>query len=865
MMLTLKNIRINRLVCPKLVETEPSPRFGWQLESTKGNCMQVAYQVVIFGKRGCVYNSGKVESEQSVDVALKDFALTPKSDYQVSVSVWDNHGEVANTQSHFSTALGENHWQGAQWITPKTKIEGSSPYLRRKFQVEKPVKKATLYASGLGLAEYYLNGEKISRHRIDPIATNYEKMVFYRAYDLTEKLQMGGNALAVWLGDGFWGQNRLWLDHAEPRYGDVCCLAYLHILYENGAEEHIVTSPDTWQAKQSPITLNNLYAGEVYDARLEDEDFARFEGDEDGWERTELATPPEGALIGCDLPAVEVIETLSALSVTPTSGKHDGAFIYDFGKNFAGVFTVKIPPSPAGATYVFRMAETLCDGHLDYRTTGSYATECIQQDIYIAKGDPAGETYTPRFTYHGFRYIEVTGFYTLAQGYGALPPKDAILGLSLSTQMEETGMFQTEHQPLQTLFDVTKHTFRANYHGFPEDCPAREKCGWLGDAHVVCDFGLLSFDTTALYEKYMEDIATTRAVYGGLKMISPGRRGCGDATPLWGCAQILIPYALWKHMGDEETIRRHLPLMHQWAEEQIAQSENLILTEGLGDWCPPVGNESPLRMPVSHSSTLMLYEICHKMEEICLTFDPAKIHRYRATKEAVKAAFIQTFYQAENHTYGYLGTDGVALSLGVYPEEEKAALSESLKERLKNSDYLMTTAIYGNKHLFPVLLSAGLGEEALKMLFTLQHPSFGTMLAQGATTLWECLEMQVPEHDKSKRLHSLNHPMHGGFLYALYTHLAGILPETPGYKTFFFSPAPNCPLQNFSIHLTSPYGVIGITAEKEENQTIYTLQIPENSQAILAIERAKSIQIDQTPTKNGAILGSGTYKIITLK
>ena len=345
-------------------------------------------------------------------------------------------------------------------------------------------------------------------------------------------------------------------------------------------------------------------------------------------------------------------------------------------------------------------------------------------------------------------------------------------------------------------------------------------------------------------------------------MISPGRRGCGDATPLWGCAQVLIPYALWKYMGDREVISRHLPLIHQWVEEQIKQSHNLILTDGLGDWCPPVGNESPLRMPVSHSSTLMLFEICDKMEEISLAFSPEKAQSYRTTKEAVKEAFINAFYQTKDHTYGYVGTDGVALSLGVYPEGEQSALLKSLKERMANSGNQMTTAIYGNKYLFPLLLSAGMGKEAFDVFFSTEHPSFCTMQSQGATTLWECIEMEIPELDSTKRLNSLNHPMHGGFLYSLYTHLAGISPKGAGYKAFFFSPTPNCPLQSFSAHITSPYGIIGVKAKKEGNQTCYALQIPENSQAILKIEQAKSIKINQTPVQNGKILSSGSYTIL---
>ena len=258
----------------------------------------------------------------------------------------------------------------------------------------------------------------------------------------------------------------------------------------------------------------------------------------------------------------------------------------------------------------------------------------------------------------------------------------------------------------------------------------------------------------------------------------------------------------------------------------------------------------------------MLYEICDKMERVSAAFDPQKADRYAALKQNVKEAIIRAFYQAEEHTYGYDGTDGVALSLGIYPEGERQSLIQSLAKRTKQSGYQMTTAIYSTKYLIPTLLTEGFGKEAMEMLFSLSHPAFGTMLAQGAATLWECLEMQVPELDPAKRMHSLNHPMHGGFLYALYTHVAGISPKTPGYKSFAFSPAKNCPLGSFKASITSPYGQIQVQMEQSREHTRYSLSIPENSQGILDIPWAKTIKINQTPAKNGQALGSGQYKIV---
>ncbi|MBO5788512.1 MAG: family 78 glycoside hydrolase catalytic domain [Clostridia bacterium] len=861
-MLDISSIQINRLCAPVLVRTEETPRFSWQLRSSVSLCLQTKYQIKLFVGGECVFDTGEVESGDSVDVMPENLTLTPETDYTLRLAVWDNHSQTAQAETHFSTALDECGWHGAKWITPSELPAGASPILRRKFEVKKPVAKALLYASGLGYGEYYLNGEKVYDGMIDPIATNYEKMVFYRRFDVTSRVSLGGNALALWLGEGFFGQSRVWEDHADTRYGQVCGIARLHLVYADGTEDNIVTDSGHWQAKTSPIILHNLYAGEVYDARIEDDGFALFDGSDTGWGQVVLATPPEGKLIGCDLPPVVKTKTIPVTSVTPMSGQHDGGYILDFGENFSGIFSVKIPPSPAGAMYVFRMAETLNGGGgLDYRTTGSYATQCIQQDVYIAKGDKNGEVYAPRFTYHGFRYLEVTGFYTLQKGYGAPPQAEDFTGYMLSTDMAETGHFCSDFAPLNKLYGIATHTFRSNFHGFPEDCPAREKCGWLGDAQAVCEFGLLSHETTALYEKYVDDIATTKEVYGDWNMISPGRRGCGEATPLWGCAQVLIPYVLWKYQGDSSAIVRHLPLMHEWVKHEAEDAKDYIITRGLGDWLPPCGNKSEQRMPVSHSSTLAFFEVATRMAEICHTFAPEREADYVELAAHIKGAFVKAFYQEAHHSYGYLGTDGVALYYGVYPDGEEQNLTHAILARLKDTGYQMTTAIYSTKYLVAEMARRGLMDDAICMLFSVAHPSYQTMMDQGATTLWEVLEMTVPELDPKKRMHSLSHPMHGGFLYHCFTELGGMKPLEAGYRRFAISPAFCATLGEVTVSQKTPYGTSALAYKKQGSHVKIEFTVPENTQAVLDISKANSIKMGETPIENGKIFGSGTYHI----
>jgi alpha-L-rhamnosidase len=843
-MLKIYDITVD-LVNQPLAAALEGTRFSWKTESDRNGAYQKSYRVVISSESGVFFDSGIIESRESVEISFPALSLAPATHYTLELTVVDDKNEQATANSCFATELPAEMWK-AKWIKPAKHYESWAPYIRKKFAAKSPIKRATLYASGLGCAEYYINGERISDDYIDPPMTNYTEEVLYRVFDVTKFLE-GKNCFAAWLGDGWYSQSRVWT-HGGFKYGDVCLCAELHIQYENG-ETEIIATDDTWTYKYSPIVLNNLYGGETYDTRFETPDFAKYISDEEDWKPCKYDDIPKGELRRCNMPAIKIIRTIPAVSVTNCSGKDDGAWIIDMGENFAGFAEFHLPRCAKGSQYVFRFAETLNEGgHLDHRSVGSFATQCIQQDVYIARGDMEGEVYRPRFTYHGFRYIEITGYFDLRK-YGMNPDIGIATGYAIATDLRETGSFECDHNDVMRFHKIMNKTFLSNYHGFPEDCPAREKCGWLGDAQVVCNTGMMNFDMGASYEKYMQDIRTSHDTYGVWQMIAPGRRGCGEASPLWGCAQVIIPYYMYRYLGDERVVRDNFDLMEEWVEHERARSKDLLIDVGLGDWAPSGGNQHPRRMPVKHSSSMMFYEICVRMTELieALGLGEDKASYYRDLGEQIKESIIRNLYDKEKHSYGYWGSDGVALQLGLYPDGDRDALVSALAAMIEGEDYDMHTGIYGNKYLAPALCENGLGDMALDVLFTTKHPSFRTMMDDDATSVWECYDMAKIMR-REWPVSSYNHPMHGGFAYFYYAHIAGITPITPGFARFAIKPVFFNAISHVDATYDSPYGKISVKYARKDGKYSYEITVPANTECEFTPVGGETV-----------ILGAGRY------
>lgn len=862
-MLQLRDMRIDYNPAPRIARTH-GLRFSWKLDSDMRDVVQKTYRVTVCKDNEIVFDSDIIESDQSCDVTFPELFLLPATEYIWNLCVKDNYDQTAISSLQFATELYADMWQ-AKWITPSNHEVSWAPYLRKKFTAGSGVRRAVLYACGLGCAEYYINGKRIGDDYIDPPFTNYEKEVLYRAYDVTDMIAEK-NAITAWLGEGFYEQSRVW-DFNGFSYGNVCLIARLEIEYEDDTRQAIVTD-ESWKCKNSPIVLNNLYGGETYDARLETPDFADANGSDVGWLDCIEDLTPKGTLKPCNMPPVKIIRKIPAVSVTQACGKDDGAWIIDLGENFAGIAEFHMPRSPRGNVYVFRFAETRNEaGQLDHRSTGSFATQCVQQDIYISRGDAEGEVWRPRFTYHGFRYIEVTGVHYSHQ-YGKDPEINFAVGYALSTDLEQDGTFESSHKDLNLLHEIICRTFRSNYHGLPEDCPAREKCGWLGDAQIVCNTGIMNYNMVTSYEKYLSDLRTQREVYGTWTMIAPGKRGCGEATPLWGCAQIIIPYWLFHYCNDTAAVTDNWDLMQAWVEHELARSQDYIISEGLGDWCPPCGEKSERRIPVPHSSTLMFYEICIKMAELSNHFGYGNAKYYTELADRIAESFIRHFYDYDKHTYGTWASDAVALTLGVYPEYDREALVAALRDSIIRDDYAMSTGIYGNKYLIPLLFEEGMADMAMEIMFNRRHTSFGTMMDDGATSFWEVIEMKHVTTDRTHGISSYNHPMHSGFAYIYYAYLGGLRPAEPGFKTFVVKPYHVKGLDSVAITYECQYGTIAVSAQKTDSGYAYEVKVPANTYGILSFEESVEITApDGTktfcPCDEVCCVGSGIYHIIS--
>ena len=768
-MVKIYDLTVERVKEPLAVK-RGGVRFGWKLDSDEKNVMQTAYTVKVSLEGKTVWEISE-ESANTVDVTA-DSAFLPGKKYEFEVVSYTTAGKC-EAKSCFAT---EPEIKGV-FIKPSKHIEGACVYFRRDFECGRPVKRATAYVAGLGYGVLYFNGKRVDEIYYDAPYTNYEKEVLYRAYDITELVE-GENCIGVHCGEGFYAQSRVWYNKGF-KYGDICCFAQVNIEYEDGEEDVVFTEPETWQTMYSPTVLGNAHGGEIHDARREEPDWCKYGFKDEDLRPAAADTVPKGELHGAVMPPCRVIRRIKPKAIKQIHGKDSGLWVYDMGENYAGTVTLRPPHSAEGATYVLRFAETVDEnGQLDYRSTGVYHVYCQQQHIYICSGKD-GEEWTPEFNWHGFRFVEVTGF------YGRDPQPDMIEGLAISTDFETVGKAETSNDDLNALQTVMMRTFRSNYHGFPEDCPAREKCGWLGDAEVVCDTAVYNYDMAASYEKYLRDIRTSRDVYGDWTMIAPGKRTCGFGTPLWGCAQVIIPYKLYMLCSDTAVLKENYKYMCDWIEHEKNRSDDLVISEGLGDWCPPIGNDGERRIPVKHSSTFVFYETTAIMEKVSqlLGHDATP---YKELAKKIKESINRHFYDREKHSYGYQASNACAWRLHVVPEEDRDALVKATHDMIIEDKYVMTTGIFGNKYLIPMLFETGLGEDAMKIMFGRTFYDFGTMLDDGATSLWECLNMKLV--GMKGEVPSYDHPMHSGFAYMYYAQLAGIKPVEPGFKSFEISP-----------------------------------------------------------------------------
>jgi alpha-L-rhamnosidase len=716
--------------------------------------------------------------------------------------------------------------------------------LRKEFDAQAKLRRATAYVAGLGLYELYLNGRKTGDHVLSPGLTDYEKHVLYVTYDVTREIQAGRNAVGLMLGNGRFWAPRSGSPISMSSLGYPKAVCQIELEYADGRKEIIATDASWKLTREGPIRANNEYDGEIYDARRERAGWSKAGFDDSKWETAQLVEAPAGVLAAQMAEPLRVITSIHPVKVTEP---RPGVFVYDMGQNMVGWCRLKVT-GRAGTEVSLRHAETLLpDGSLyldNLRTARAL-------DYYTLKGG-GPEVWEPRFTYHGFRYVEV-------RGYPGKPPLTAIEGRVVHDDMRLMADFKSSSEMLNKLHHNILWGVRGNYRSIPTDCPQRdERQGWLGDRSMVSRSEAYLFDISAFYTKWHRDLEDSQRPNGAIPDVSPKYWGIYNDDVTWPSTFLFVPGLLEEQYGDRRVIERAYPAMKKWAEHMQGYiKDDLMPKDTYADWCVPPENpklihsEDPLRKT---DGTLISTAYYQHLLGILARYAKIAGHAedvpaYEALAARMREAFVRTYYHPEQANYGNGSQTSslLPLALGITPEAEREKVVDSLVRKMdrENKDHV-GVGLIGAQWLMRVLSDNGHADLAYRIATQKDYPGWGYMIEQGATTIWELWNGNTAD----PAMNSGNHVMQIGDLGLwMYSYLGGIRPDpaAPGFQKFVMRPYPAGDLRFVESSHQSPYGRIASSWKREGGQLLWNVSVPPNTTALVYV-----------PSREGApVLESG--------
>lgn len=826
------------------------PALGWKISSGTRNTFQSAWEVLVADNRadldrdrGNVWTSGKIQSGETVQILYKGAALRPFTRYYWKVRVYDQSDKISGWSdvAWFETAfLDPSDWK-ATWISDGSKHPEKDedhykpdrmPLFRREFPSAKTVSSARLYISGVGYYEAYLNGKKVNDHVLDPGWTTYRKQVQYVVHDITPMITRGKNVVGIMSGNGWWNPLPFrifgrWDLRDYQQTGRPCVKAEIHIHYGDGTNEIIATDA-SWKTAPGPVYRNNVYLGEHYDARWEQKNWnvdAKISTD---WRPATIARGPDGVLTSQLQPPIRITSVIRPVSVT-RHGKD--TFIVDLGQNFAGVVQMKVK-GPAGKKITLRLGEGLfADGSINLMTAvatqikkggirgGPGAPETAwQEDSYTLKGGGV-ETWSPRFTFHGFRYVEVTG-------WPGVPSVNDFEGLRMNSDVPQHGTFSCSNNMFNKLHDVIQWTFLSNVFSVQSDCPAREKMGYGADMVVSANAFIYNYDMQNFYRKAVHDFANDQRADGGITEIAPftgiADRGYGgDSGPMgWQLGFSFLQQQLYDFYGDKRVIEEHYGAF----QKQLSFLKEKEI-DGLFHW--DISDHEALDpKPEAFSACVFYYHHLLLASEFAGILDKEQDslqyakHALRVRNDIVSKYFFRSAGRFDNGTQS-------AQILGLWyhlSDEDKARIFEALNTEFGRHDMHLSTGIFSTKMMFDVLRENDMNEIAYRIANQRDFPGWGHMLANDATTLWETWEF--PETGPSR-----NHPMFGSVDEWFYRSLLGINPLAPGFARIQIRPQPAGDLTWAKGSYHSVRGMITSDWRIENRKFILKVSIPANTMA----------------------------------
>jgi alpha-L-rhamnosidase len=709
-----------------------------------------------------------------------------------------------------------------------------APYLRSRFQVEKPVARATLYGSALGLAEFHLNGRMVSDDYFTPGWTDYKKRVHYRAYDVTSLVRRGDNTLGAVLADGWFsgfvgyrGNRDLYGSHPRLR-------AQLHLEYADGSSADLGTGP-AWKASTGPIIEADFLKGETYDARLERPGWDEPGGDESGWDEVVTGSgdlaPRVEAHPG---PPVRAIHEFRPKQITEP---RPGTYVFDLGQNFAGVARLKVSGKP-GQRIVLRFAERLgADGNI--YTVNLRSARSV--DTYICEGRGL-EVWQPRFTFHGFQYVEVTGL-------SGRPKADTVTGVALSSDAPETGSFVCSDPMLNQLHNNVYWTQRANFIDLPTDCPQRdERLGWTGDAQVYCRTATLNADIEAFFTKWLVDLDDAQRADGEFPCVAPSVVADPDGGPAWADAGVICPWTMYAVYGDQRILARHYEAMARFIEfcRQRSTADLLPPTKYhcFGDWLS-INADTPKDVICTAYFAWSTHLLAQAAAALGKSDDAVKYHELF---EKIRRAFNRAYVGPDGRIKGDTQTDYVlALAFDLVEGEAARHAAEHLVEGIRSRDWHLSTGFVGTKELMLVLSKIGRSDVAYRLVHNETFPSWGFSIKQGATSVWERWDGWTPEKGfQEPGMNSFAHYSFGAVYQWMVENIGGIQSAAPAYKEICFAPEVDPRLTKAAVSYRSARGLITTAWERHRGQLAVQVTVPANTTAVVALPAVSADAIQES-------------------
>lgn len=830
---------------PKTYFTEKPGQmsFSWQMQGPQGS-FQEAYRIAVAEKakdlkagRKLLWDSGKVASGISVHIPYGGPAPEPGKTYFWEVTVWDGEGGRSSSGPVEFSVPVDASWFTADWIAVDEELNFAhdaptrlaARYLRHEFELKGGIKKATLRICGLGSSVCHINGRPVSDDVFGPHPTWYRKASHYLTYDVTGMLRKGANAIGVELGNGrYMGMRQT----PTIVFGVPRLLAEIQVEYRNGKTE-VIRTDGSWKATaQGPIIANNEFDGEEYDARLELGEWTKPGYEEDGrWKAADIVSAPGEELRQQLSPCLKVHESLTPVSVHACP---DGRVIVDMGQNMVGWLKVNLR-TYKDSTVTMRFAETLSAPDTLYMANLRTAKVT---DKYTAAKD-GGFSWEPEFVYHGFRYAEISGL-------DYVPEASAFEGKVVYDGMATTGSFECSDEILNAIHRNAYWGIRGNYRGMPTDCPQRdERMGWLGDRATGCFGESFIFGNELLYYKWILDIDESQREDGRLSSVSPHYWNPYHLEVTWSSTLFYGSEMLYRQYGNVDVIKNRYQAMRRYVECMVRDNmkDGLLWDDCYGDWCMPpespelIHSKDPSRKtskPVL--SNTVFYDILRKMENYCvLAGHPEDKEGYKLLADSILERFNDKYFDAEKGCYdnNTVTANILALHLGMVPEGHEEDVMRNIVEKTENDwGGHVSAGVVGIQHLMRGLTEYGQKDLAFRIASADTYPSWGYMIRNGATTIWELWNGNTAD----PAMNSGNHVMLlGDLIIWMYENLAGIkcADDAVAFKKLDMAPVIPEGLTHVSASFDSPYGTVRSAWSTESGEFRWNVSIPANTSATL--------------------------------